>query len=51
MENIFVYVPKRFRIAIEAAAEKAGLSPAKWLLVLAERELAKPATQPKRRAQ
>ena len=39
MENIFVYVPKKLRDAIDAAADKAGLTNAKWLLMLAEREM------------
>lgn len=39
--NIFIYVPKRLRPVIENAAAKAGLSQSKWLLMLAEREIAR----------
>jgi hypothetical protein len=41
MDQLNIYVPKGMRSAIESAAKKAGLSRAKWLLMLAEREIKK----------
>lgn len=40
---IYVYVPKGSKLAepIEAAAIAAGMSRSKWLLLLAEREIAR----------
>lgn len=39
MEQLNVYVPKRLRAPIDEAAKKENLSRAKWLLMLADREL------------